>query len=102
MKKKHVILGLALMISMGPRALPDEAKQDMIRKVENGLLRRIQVGASSPMNLQERMKSLKVPGLSMDVVKDFELDWAKGYGVRDFRTGAPVTEETLFQAASIT
>jgi CubicO group peptidase (beta-lactamase class C family) len=43
-----------------------------------------------------------VTGLSIAVVKDFELQWAKGYGVRDSRIGAPVTEETLFQAASIT
>jgi len=54
------------------------------------------------MNLQERMKSLKVPGLSIAVVKDFELQWAKGYGVRASRTGALVTEDTLFQVASIT
>jgi CubicO group peptidase (beta-lactamase class C family) len=75
---------------------------ESIRKVENGLSSRIQIGARSPINLEERMKSLKVPGLSIAVVKDFKLQWAKGYGVRDFRTGSPVTEETLFQAASVT
>ena len=27
--------------------------------------------------------------------------WAKGYGVADVETGAPVTTDTMFQAASI-
>jgi len=99
--KKQIILGIALAIFVAPQVLPDDTQQEMMRRVENGLLRRIQIGASSPMNLQERIKALKVPGLSIAVVRDFELEWAKEYGVRDSRTQAPVTEDTLFQVASI-
>jgi CubicO group peptidase (beta-lactamase class C family) len=35
------------------------------------------------------------------VIKDFKIHWAKGYGVADVETDAPVTTETMFQAASI-
>jgi CubicO group peptidase (beta-lactamase class C family) len=47
------------------------------------------------------MKRIEVPGVSIAVIKDFKIHWAKGYGVADVETGAPVTTETMFQAASI-
>jgi len=42
-----------------------------------------------------------VPGVSVAVIKDFDIHWAKGYGVADVETGARVAPDTLFQAASI-
>jgi CubicO group peptidase (beta-lactamase class C family) len=47
------------------------------------------------------LQQFHVPGVSIAVIKDFKLAWAKGYGVADVATNAPVTTETLFQAASI-
>ena len=51
--------------------------------------------------LEELMYELGVPGLSIAVIRDFEVHWAKGYGPADIETGAPVDVETVFQAASI-
>lgn len=102
MKTKRTTLLLVLGMLAAGQARAEDMKRDMIRKVENGLLCDIQIGAQSPMNLEKRMKDLKTPGLSIAVVKDFQLQWSKGYGVRDARTGAPVTDQTLFQVASIT
>jgi len=53
------------------------------------------------MTLPQLMDHLGVPGVSVAVIRDFEVQWAKGYGVADVETGAPVDTETLFQAASI-
>ena len=50
--------------------------------------------------LTERMTALHVPGVSIAVIHDGKIEWAAGYGVRSLG-GAPVTPETLFQAASI-
>ncbi|HYX27417.1 MAG TPA: serine hydrolase, partial [Pyrinomonadaceae bacterium] len=47
------------------------------------------------------MKFYKVPGLSVAVIKDFKIAWAKAYGVKDLQTKEPVTTDTLFQAGSI-
>ena len=52
--------------------------------------------------LRERMEQFHVPGVSVAVVHDGKLAWARGFGIR--RAGKPdlVTGTTLFQAASIT
>jgi CubicO group peptidase (beta-lactamase class C family) len=47
------------------------------------------------------MTRYKIPGVSVAVINDFKVDWAKGYGVKDVETKEPVTTETLFQAGSI-
>jgi CubicO group peptidase (beta-lactamase class C family) len=50
--------------------------------------------------LTDRMAALHVPGVSIAVIHDGKIEWAKGYGVVSMG-GAMVTPETLFQAASI-
>jgi CubicO group peptidase (beta-lactamase class C family) len=53
------------------------------------------------LSIAELMERLHVPGLSIAVVKDFKLHWAKAYGVADAETGRLVDTQTRFQAASI-
>ena len=47
------------------------------------------------------LKQFNVPGVSIAVIKDFQIDWARGYGLADVDAGTPVTADTMFQAASI-
>lgn len=47
------------------------------------------------------LKQFSVPGVSIAVIKDFKIEWAKGYGVADTETGRRVSTDTLFQAASM-
>jgi CubicO group peptidase (beta-lactamase class C family) len=51
--------------------------------------------------LPDRLAHYNVPGVSVAVMDGGEIAWAQGWGVADLETGAPVTPETLFQAASI-
>jgi len=51
--------------------------------------------------LTQVMARYHVPGVSVAVIKDFEIHWAKGYGVADVETGSAVATNTMFQAASI-
>ncbi|MBK6795953.1 MAG: beta-lactamase family protein [Acidobacteria bacterium] len=53
------------------------------------------------LTLQEVMQKYNVPGISVAVIKDYRIQWAKGYGVADIETKEPVKTDTLFQAASI-
>jgi len=50
--------------------------------------------------LADRMKQLNVPGVSIAVIHNGKIEWARGFGVRSIG-GKPVDNETLFQAASI-
>src|ERR1700722_19290507 len=56
---------------------------------------------TDPLTIDEMMAYYRVPGLSIAIIHDFAIDWAKSWGVADVDPGAPVTTETLFQAASI-
>ena len=58
-------------------------------------------GELAALTLDEAMKKAGVPGLSVAVIRDFDVQWARAYGLADVVSGAPVTPDTLFQAASI-
>ena len=49
----------------------------------------------------ELMEEFGVPGVSIAVIHDFKIHWAKAYGVADVEAGQLVDIETMFQAASI-
>jgi CubicO group peptidase (beta-lactamase class C family) len=71
-----------------------------IKQVERSLGELIKTD-DGPIILQERMKAYNVPGVSIAVIKDFKIDWARGYGFADKERSKGVTARTLFQAASI-
>jgi formylglycine-generating enzyme required for sulfatase activity len=54
------------------------------------------------MTLSERMKLYKVPGLSIALINNNKTEWSKAYGVINSETNVPATNETLFEAASVT
>jgi CubicO group peptidase (beta-lactamase class C family) len=54
-----------------------------------------------PAAVQELLTKYNVPGVSIAVIKDFKIEWTRGYGIADVETGATVTPDTMFQAASI-
>ena len=69
------------------------------QRVEQGLLPAVLIKGDPSWSIAERMKFYNAPGLSVAVIKDFKIDWAGAYGVKDVETKEPVTMETLFQAA---
>ena len=52
--------------------------------------------------VEEMMESIGLPGFALGIVKDGGLAYAKGFGVADVETGAPVTPQTVFQLAEVT
>lgn len=52
-------------------------------------------------DIDDRMRAYAVAGLSVAVIENGRLAWARGYGVADASTGQRVTPDTLFQGASI-
>jgi CubicO group peptidase (beta-lactamase class C family) len=73
-----------------------------VQQIENGLLTAIVLhGQPAAMKLTERMTYYRVPGVSIAVVNNGKIEWAKGYGVLEARGTNAVTALTRFQAASI-
>ena len=58
-------------------------------------------GPLAAADVEALLKQFNVPGVSVAVINDFAVEWAQGYGVADLETGARVTSDTMFQAASI-
>jgi CubicO group peptidase (beta-lactamase class C family) len=74
-----------------------------INAIENGLLPSIQVQGDSikTFNLLERMEHYNVPGVSIAIVENGKIKWAKGYGIANSESGSKVNTNTMFQAGSI-
>ncbi|MGC2697871.1 MAG: serine hydrolase domain-containing protein, partial [Candidatus Angelobacter sp.] len=53
------------------------------------------------VTLKQLMDIYKVPGLSVAVIDNYQIAWAKGFGVTEAGGSTPVTTKTLFQAGSI-
>ncbi len=104
---------LALLLShcaqpaVSPTKIPTEVRTGVnprIERVENGLLALSaggQVLSDKPLTLAERMEHHTVPGVSIAVINDYQIEWAKGYGVLEAGGDEPVTTESLFNAGSI-
>ena len=56
---------------------------------------------SDPAAVEALMKQFSVPGVSIAIIKDFKIAATYAYGVADAESGAKVTPDTMFQAASI-
>ncbi len=52
--------------------------------------------------IPELMAKADIPGLSIAVIKDGEIIWSEGFGIKSTKTGEAVTKDTVFEAASLT
>jgi CubicO group peptidase (beta-lactamase class C family) len=72
-----------------------------IAQVEQNLASWIQTGDNDRWNIVERMMKYNVKGVSIAVIHNYKIEWAKGYGFSDVEERREVSERTQFQAASI-
>lgn len=74
-----------------------------IQRVENGLLPPtiLKGEATQRMKLLDRMQYYKTPGVSVAVINEGRIEWARAYGTLEAGGKAPVTTTTVFQAASL-
>ena len=92
---------MLLMFFAGQASAQDMSLPGRIREVENNLITYVPVKGFKGWNILDRMKYYKVPGVSIAVIKDYKIDWAKGYGLADTNQKTQVTTETMFSAGSI-
>ena len=99
-----VLLAAACSTSDAETPTSDSHPAIRIEQVENGL---VEFTASGPSDsgkkysLSERMQQAGVPAVSVAVIDDYQVDWARAYGVRRAGTDGAVDSDTLFNAGSI-
>lgn len=76
--------------------------EQRVQAVTSGLLPAVSIKDQPPARrtLSDQMAALNVPGVSIAVIRDGKIDWARGFGITR-KGGAPVTADTLFQAGSV-
>ncbi len=109
-----LIVGLGNGLACRPRAsevAEDPQRSLAIAAVEDGLVPWVQVAGddAESWSLAERMAHYGVPGASVAVMRSGEIEWARGYGLReaDLPPGeadlpGEVGPETLFGAGPVT
>src|SRR5687768_10623896 len=99
---RYFAIALIGLLAGSAFAANSTATEEQIRRVQQGIVPRVLVSGEVPImpSLAARMSDLNVPGVSIAVIHDGRIEWARGFGVTS-ASGAPVTANTLFQAASI-
>lgn len=102
MKAKLVLIVIVFVLSLTNCVQSSESSiERRIQRVEDGLLSTYGDPSWKRMDLAERMAYYNVPGVSIAVINDYQVEWARGYGVLEAGKSDPITPETLFQTASI-
>lgn len=97
---KYILLFLSLcFIHLTAQTTYPKEVEGKIKQVENNLRGMVKI-SNHGYNIADRMKYYNVNGLSIAVIQNYKLVWAKGYGWADIAEKRPVTNQTLFQAAS--
>ena len=95
----HRLLSLSVCILAAAAALP--ASPDARRKlVERSIQPEVLASDSRGARLAERMRALAAPGLSVAVIEDFKIDWARAYGQAN-PEGTRLTPELRHNAGSV-
>jgi CubicO group peptidase (beta-lactamase class C family) len=92
----------ALAASIAIPVIAGDARNIRIHRVIQEMPPPVLVRGESPLftSLATRMKELRVPAVSIAVIHEGRIEWARGFGITRWG-GPPVTDRTLFQAASI-
>ena len=102
----HIITFSAVCLFTSVHAATPPIQDEVERRIDrvvNGLLAvtAIDNHYAPAARLKDRMAYYHTPGVGIAVVNNFKVEWARGFGVKEWGKRDPVTETTLFQAGSI-
>ncbi len=102
---KYLALVLLLVAAGAVKAQsPQQGSEDpRVERVLTGLRPPVAIKGQPPVRwtLAERMAQSHVPGISIAVIDNGQIAWARGFGVKEAGTTDRVTTSTLFEAQSI-
>src|SRR5258708_29164455 len=99
----HAVVNASAQAKPADTMASSSAQEAQINKIEATVVDIPMGEKESPLrlNLSQLMDAYNVPGLSMAVIDNYQIVWAKGYGMIGTASSVPVTTKTLFQAGSI-
>ncbi len=100
-KRRFVAPWLAGAILAGTAVALAPSTDDRISEVENGLRPPVLIEGDKTWTIADRMRFYHVQGVSIAVIRDSKIEWARGYGLADVEAKKAVEPDTLFQAGSI-
>ena len=83
-----------------PRYAP-ETEQRISRIISNLQIETPVEGQFRTDSLNNRMRYYHTPGVSVAVINDGKLEWARAFGVKDFNSNDSIDVRTLFEAGSV-
>lgn len=96
-----MILKLLLFVIFTITSFNCFSNEELTKSINNDLINHLDNEQDLLPNIELRMKYHGVPGVSITVIDDYKIAWSKSYGVRNLDDMSPVSNNTLFQVASI-
>lgn len=102
LRTRSTLISLAFLAGCATADAPPPANDAHGAAIE-AALPEIPLTGEAPLRLtlNQWMDALAIPGVSIAVIDDYEVVWARGFGEADANTHAPMTPDTMLQAGSI-
>ena len=102
---KYIVISMVIFVFLNSCKSNREKEniEEIMKKVETHLSPAVRIEGEPEIlyTIDERMKYYNVPGLSIAVIFNGKLQWAKGYGFISVDSTRKIDQNTMFQAASI-
>jgi len=92
-----LLSALAIVLSGDPASAQSKTHKKAIRAIESGT--KNSERDDGKLSIEKLLERRRVPGVSIAVIHDFEVVWARGYGMA--RKDVKVSPTTTFQAGSV-
>lgn len=97
----HLLVPLFLGVTVFSQPAYSPETLEKIKAVEQQISGSLLLNDEQPVTIAERMAKYQIKGMSIAVIRDYQIEWAKGYGWADEAEKRPMTPETLFEPGSI-
>ena len=99
-RRRFLKQGAASVLCASALPLSSRAKSNDVGKLKTDVPAKELIADLSKL-IPQLMSKHRVPGLSIAVIRDAEIMWSQGFGVKSVVTREPVNPDTVFEAASL-
>lgn len=100
LKRPGFTLIVGLVLTFGLSVVYGQERAPTVQSLQSKT-KQAQIIAQLEKNIPALMKEGDVPGLAIALVRNGELVWQRGFGVKNAKTNEPVNDSTVFEAASL-